>query len=96
VGFAADATLTDPRLVEALNKRGDDGELLKLAIGSCFVNPNATQYVNESWPATVKRYQSRPNSDELIDEKATVLGAFVVRNLDVAIEARKELNTAGF
>ena len=94
--FAADATLTDPRLIEALHKRGDDGELLKLSIGSCFVNPNATQYVNESWPATVKRYQSRPNSDESINEKATVLAAFVVHNLDAAIEARKELNAAGF
>jgi hypothetical protein len=69
---------------------------LKLAISSCFVNPNATQYVNESWPATVKRYQSRPNNDELIDEKATVLAAFVVHNLDAAIEARKELKTAGY
>jgi hypothetical protein len=94
--FAADGTLTDPRLIEALHKRGDDGELLKLAIGSCFVNPNATQYVNEGWPATVKRYQSLPNTDELIGEKATVLAAFVVHNLDAAIEARKELNAAGF
>ena len=89
-------TLTDPRLIEALHKRGDDGELLKLAIGSCFVNPNAAQYVNESWPATVKGYEPRPNSDELIDEKATILPAFVVHNLDAAIEARKELNAAGF
>ena len=94
--FAADVTLTDPRLIEALHKRGDDGELLKLSIGSCFVNPNATHYVNESWPATVKRYQSRQNSNESINEKATVLAAFVVHNLDAAIEARKELNAAGF
>jgi hypothetical protein len=94
--FAADATLTDPLLIEALHKRGDDGELLRLSIGSCFVNPNATQYVNESWPATVKRYQSRPNSDELINEKATALATFVVYNLDAGMEARKELNAAGF
>ena len=96
VVFAADGTLTDLRLIEALHKRGDDGELLRLAIGPCFVNPQATQYVNESWPATVKRYQSRPNSDELINEKATALAAFVVYNLDAGMEARKELNAAGF
>jgi hypothetical protein len=97
VVFAADGTLTDPRLIEALHKRGDDGEVLKLSIGSCFVNPHATQYyVNESWPPAVKRYQSRPNSDELIHEKATILAAFVVHNLDAAMEARNELNAAGF
>jgi hypothetical protein len=32
----------------------------------------------------------------LIDEKATVLAAFVVHNLNAAIETRKELNAAGF
>lgn len=62
--FAADGTLTDARLIEALHKRGDDG-----------VNPNV-QYVNESWPATVKGYESRPNSDELIEEKATIFELF--------------------
>ena len=96
VVFAADGTLTDPRLVEALHKRGDDGGLLELSIGSCFVNPHATQYVNESWPAAVKRYQSRPNSDELIHEKATLLAAFVVHNLSAAVESREQLKAAGF
>lgn len=96
VVFAADGTLTDPRLIEALHKRRDDGELLELSIGSCFVNPHATQYVNESWRATVKRYQSRPNSDELIHEKATLLAAFVVHNLNAAVEAREQLKAAGF
>jgi hypothetical protein len=96
VRFAEDGTLTDSRLIEALDKRRDDGELLKLAIGPCFVNPRATQYVNASWPATVKRYQSRSNSDELIDEKAGVLATFVVYNLDAGMEARKELTAAGF
>ena len=94
--FAADGTLTDARLIEALDKRGDDGELLKLSIDSCFVNPHATQYVNESWPATVKGYQHRPNSEELIGEKATLLAAFVVYNLDAALEARRELKAARF
>jgi hypothetical protein len=91
VVFAADGTLTDQRLIEALHQRCDDGELLKLAIPSCFVNPNSTQYVNETWPATVERYYSRPNSPDLIDEKATVLAAFVVHNLDAGTEARRTL-----
>ena len=97
VVFAADATLTHPRLIQALNRRREDGELLKLSIGSCFVNPHATQYyVHESWPPTVKRYQSLPNSDELIHEKATILAAFVVHNLDAALETRRELKAARF
>jgi hypothetical protein len=89
--FAADGTLTDPRLIDALYQRWDDGELLKLSIGSCFVNPNTTQYVNETWTATVQRYYSCPNNPDLIDEKATVLAAFVVHNLDAGTEARRTL-----
>src|SRR5215469_13225004 len=58
--FAADGTLIDPRLIEALSKHHDDGELLRLSIHSCFVNPQATQYVNETWPTTVKSYLGRP------------------------------------
>ena len=96
VVFAADGTLTHPRLIEALDKRRDDGELLKLSIGSCFINPQATQYVNQAWPATVKLYQRRPNNEELINEKATVLAAFLVHNLDTTVEACKQLNAAGF
>ena len=96
VAFAEDATLTHPRLIEALNKRREDGELLKLSIGTCFVNPNATQYVNKTGSATVKRYQHRPNGEELIAEKATVLATFVVHNLDAALETRRELKAACF
>ncbi len=96
VVFAADGTLIDPRLIEALSKRSDDGELLRLSINFCFVNPHATQYVNEPWPATVKQYHCRPNSSEVIHEKATLLAAFVVHNLNVAVEAREQLKAAGF
>jgi hypothetical protein len=88
--FAADATLIDPRLIQMLERR-PDGELLRLAIDSCFVNPNAAQYVNEQWPATVERHQSRPNTDELIREKATILTAYVVHNLGVGVEVAKDV-----
>jgi hypothetical protein len=71
--IAADGTLIHPRLIEVLEKRRVDGELLRLAINSCFVNPNAKQAINETWPTAVARYQSRPNDDELVDEKATAL-----------------------
>jgi hypothetical protein len=96
VVFAEDATLTHPKLIAALQSRRDDGELLKLAIDSCLVHPQATQKVNELWPTTVQRYRSRANTNDLIDEKATLLSAFVVHNLDAAIEARNELKAAGF
>jgi hypothetical protein len=86
VAFAEDTTLTHPRLHEALRQRPDDGALLELSIGCCFVHPQAKQWVNNTWAATVKRYQCRPNSDELIREKATVLATFAVLNLDVVIE----------
>jgi hypothetical protein len=97
VVFAVDRTLTDQRLHEALHKRrDDDGELLETAIGSCFVNPQAAQYINDTWPVTVKQYQSRPNGEEELIEKATILANFVVHNLDAAMETLKELNAAGF
>jgi hypothetical protein len=88
--FAADATLIDPRLIQMLERR-PDGELLRLAIDSCFINPNAVQYVNEQWPATVERHQSRPNTDELIREKATILTAYVVHNLGAGVEVAKDV-----
>jgi hypothetical protein len=94
--FAADANLVDPRLIEALDKRREDGELLRLSIDSCFVNPQAAQYVNDAWPTTVKRYHCRPNSGELIHEKATLLAAFVVHNLNAAVETREQLKATGF
>jgi hypothetical protein len=96
VVFAADGTLIHPRLIEALGKRRDDGEPLRLSINSCFINPHATQYVNEPWPTTVDRYHCRPNGGEVIHEKATLLAAFVVHNLNVAVEAREQLKAAGF
>lgn len=89
--IAADGTLIHPRLIEVLEKRRDDGELLRLAINSCFVNPNTKQAINETWPTAVARYQSRPNDDKLVDEKATALAAFVAHNLDTAIEVRNAL-----
>jgi hypothetical protein len=96
VVFAVDGTLTDQRLHEALHKRRDDGELLELSISSCFVNPQAAQYIKDTWPATVKQYQSRPNGEEELIERANILATFVVYNLDAAMEALKELNAAGF
>lgn len=95
VVFAVDGTLTDERLHEALHKR-DDGKLLELCITSCFVNPQAAQYINDTWPATVKQYQSRPNGDEELIEKATILANFAVYNLNATMEGLKELNTAGY
>jgi len=94
--FAADGTLTHPRLIEALYRRRDDGELLKLSISSCFMNPQATQYVNQAWPVTVKQYQHRQNNEELINEKAAALAAFVVHNLNTTVEACKQLTATGF
>jgi hypothetical protein len=94
--FAADGTLIHPRLIETLGKRHDDGELLRLSINSCFVNPHATQYLNEPWPTIVEKYQHRPNNTELIYEKANLLAAFLVHNLNVAVEAREQLKAAGF
>jgi len=88
--FAADATLIDPQLIQMLERR-PDGELLRLAINSCFVNPNAAQYLNEQWPTTVERYQSRTNTDGLISEKATALAAYLVHNLGVGVEVAKDV-----
>jgi hypothetical protein len=95
VVFAEDRTLTDERLHEALHKR-NDGKLLELSITSCFVNPQQAQYANDTWPATVKQYQSRPNGEEELIEKATILATFVVHNLDTALEVLIQLNAAGF
>lgn len=90
--IASDGTLTHPRLVEALHKR-PDGELLQAAITSCFPHPDAGQAVVKTWPSTVKGYESRPNTDELVNEKAFLLAGFVVHNLGVGIEARAALIT---
>src|SRR6516225_3179757 len=49
VVFAADGTLINPRLIEILSKRSDDGRILRHSIGSCFVNPHEIQYINETW-----------------------------------------------
>ena len=94
--FAADGTLINPRLIEALSKRNDDGRILRHSISSCFVNPQEIQHLNETWPTTVKRYHCRPNSGEVIHEKATLLAVFVVHNLNVAVEACEQLKAAGF
>jgi hypothetical protein len=91
--FAADKTLVHPRLIEALEKRQHDGELLRLAIDSCFVNPNFARYMNETWATTVKRYRCRPNNEDLIREKACILALFVVHNLGTAIAVRNALAT---
>ena len=56
VVFAADGTLINPRLIEILSKRSDDGRILRHSIGSCFVNPHEIQYINETWPTTVNQY----------------------------------------
>ena len=96
VVFAADGTLINPRLIEILSKRSDDGRILRHSIGSCFVNPHEIQYINETWPTTVNQYHGRPNTGEVIHEKATQLAVFVVHNLNVAVEACGQLKAAGF
>jgi hypothetical protein len=96
VAFAEDGTLTHPRLIEALHQRRNDGDLLRLSIGYCFVHPQAAQHIKETWPSTVKRYQYLRNSEELIGEKATVLATFVLHNLYAATETLKELDAANF
>jgi hypothetical protein len=94
--FAADGRLINPALIEALSKLSYDGEILRLSIGSCFVHPQETQNINETWPTTVKQYHGRPNSDEVIHEKATLLAGFVAHNLNVTVEACEQLKAAGF
>jgi hypothetical protein len=79
-----------PRLTEELRKR-PDGETLDLAIPLCFVTPAATARLNADWPEKVASYRSRPNTDETISEKATVLTACVVHNLGVGTEVSKDV-----
>jgi hypothetical protein len=82
--------MTHPRLTEELQKL-PDGELLERAISLCFITPNAIERLNADWPKRVAMYRSRPNTDELISEKATVLTAYVVHNLGVGTEVSKEV-----
>lgn len=82
--------MTHPRLTQELQKLSD-GELLNRSIFLCFITPAATVRLNADWPGQVAGYRSRPNTDELIHEKATVLTAYVVHNLGVGIEVSKEV-----
>ena len=96
VKFSADGRLINPGLIEALSKLSYDGEILRLSIGSCFVHPQETENINETWPTTVKQYHGRPNSGDVTREKATLLAVFVVHNLNVAVEACEQLKVAGY
>jgi hypothetical protein len=82
--------MTHPRLTQELQKLSD-GELLDRSIFLCFITPAATARLNADWPGQVAGYRSRPNTDELIHEKATVLAAYVVHNLGVGIEVSKKV-----
>jgi hypothetical protein len=82
--------MTHPRLTEELQKL-PDGEILESAINLCFITPSAIDRLNADWPERVTSYRSRPNTDELIGEKATVLTAYVVHNLGVGTEVSKEV-----
>ena len=85
--------MTHPRLTQELQKL-PDGELLDRSIFLCFITPAATERLNADWPGQVASYQSRPNTDALIIEKATVLTAHIVHNLGVAAEVSKEIFAA--
>jgi hypothetical protein len=82
--------LTHPRLIEEMRKL-PDGELLESAIPLCFLTPHATRRLNAEWPDRVRKYRLRPNTDEIITEKATLLTAFITHNLDAAIEAGNQV-----
>lgn len=82
--------MTHPRLTQELNKV-PDGELLERAISLCFITPDTTARLNAYWPDRVASYQSRPNTDELISEKATILTAYIVHNLGVGSDVPKEV-----
>jgi hypothetical protein len=82
--------MTHPRLSQELSKF-PDGELLERAVFLCFITPSAVAQLNADWPGRVAGYQSRPNTDELISEKATLLTAYVVHNLGVGTEVSREV-----
>jgi hypothetical protein len=82
--------MTHPRLTQELHKRSD-GEVLERSIFLCFITPDATTRLNAGWPRQVAGYQSRPNTDDVISEKATILTAYVVHNLGTGIEVSKEV-----
>ena len=82
--------MTHPLLTEELRER-PDGDLLESAISLCFITPNAIERLNALWPERVASYRSRSNTDDIVREKATVLTAYVVHNLGVAVEASRDV-----
>lgn len=82
--------MVHPKLTEEIRKQASNlgimggGGLLESAIGLCFPTPHSRRVCNEEWPAYVAKYRNRPNSEDLLREKAAVLTAFVASNLDAA------------
>jgi hypothetical protein len=91
VVIAADGTLCHPGLIAALEKE-PDGEVLQAAIPFCFSHPHAAQEFAKAWVKKVVGYQSKPNTPELIYEKAWLLSGFVIHRLGVGITVRDTLN----
>lgn len=79
-----------PRLTEEIQKQAHK-YLLESALGWCFPTPDGKRRANNDWPATVRNYRERPNTDDLLGEKAAILAAFIACNLDLGIQLYEEM-----
>jgi hypothetical protein len=89
----AGALMIHPKLIEEIRKN-PDREMIEHALPLCFPTPAASRLLNEKWPATVHKYHSLLNTENILREKAIVLATLVTHNLDTGItEIREHLDT---
>jgi hypothetical protein len=70
-----------PKLIEEVRKH-PDREIIEHALTLCFSTPAASRLLNENWPATVYKYKSLLNTEDVLREKAMIFAAYVTNNLD--------------
>jgi hypothetical protein len=96
VGFAQKegVMMVHPKLLARIRQQSD-GAMLEPALYAAFVTPDATRRLNKEWPSTVRKYKGRPNTEDLLSEKSTVLSVFICHNLDIGTSLYQETHSAG-
>jgi hypothetical protein len=79
-----------PKLTEEIRKQPDTN-ILEPELGLCFPTPDGKRRANTGWPATVRSYRGRPNTDDLLGEKAAIMATLVTCNLDLGIHLYEEM-----
>jgi hypothetical protein len=72
-------------------KAEQNAEDLELAL-AFYPLPNSSFQYNRSWPKLVATFQNKPNTEEVLEQKARAVATFVINNLDVALNLYNHAN----